>query len=304
MKHRTAAGPILVCLALWATGCASTPSSGGCQKVGGPLRNVSGMALASHEVSPQGAATSQFLVVHDNKAAGQPRVGAVDVGPSVRYRPLAWPRGGEPPADLEAIASVPGTPGSFLALTSTGRLLHLRFSGGGAIDVLHESQLPGLPESANLEGFAVQSVGGEGVALWADRGDGDRPAVLYWGVYDPVADVVTPQGRQPIKVSFPPGGHTRHVTDLKVDRDGTLWGAAASDPGDAGPFESAFYRLGTVSADDGRATFVPDASPRPLWTTTRKVEALELLPGAAGLVYFGADDETAGGWLYVGRRQP
>jgi hypothetical protein len=303
VKLRTAAGPILASLALLATGCASAPSAGGWQKVGGPLRNVSGMALASHVVSPRGAATSQFLVVHDNKGPGEPRVGAVDVGRSVRYRPIPWPWGGEPPVDLEAVTAVPGTPGSFLALTSGGRLLHLRY-GGGAIGVLHESQLPELTEAANLEAFAVQRLGGDTVALWADRGDGDTPAVLYWGLYDPVADVVTPQGKREVKVPFPAGSHTRHVSDLKLDPDGTVWGTAASDPGDSGPFEAAFYRLGTVSVDRGRARFAPLDAPRPLWTTRRKVEALELLPGEAGLVYFGADDESAGGWVYVGRRRP
>lgn len=307
MRPNIAAGAILVSLALAATGCASAPEPGGWQKIGGPLRNVSGMALVFHGPQKVGANTPRFLVVHDNKNAGEPRVGLVNVGgPAplrpVAYTPLRW-HGAELPIDLEAICQVPGTPGSYLAATSAGKLLHLRESGGG-IDVLHESILPGLKKLPEIEGFAVQSVGGETVAVWAARGQGDEPGVVYYGTYDPVADVVKLAGKADVKVPFPAGPHTRHVSDLRIDRAGVVWGTAASDPpGDRGPFESALYELGTIGLKGGKVAFDPNPQPAPRWKTTRKVEAFELMPGDEGLVYFGADDELAGGWVYIGRRR-
>lgn len=304
MKPTRAAAPILACV-LIAAGCSAPASRGGWQKIGGPLRNVSGMALVSSEPQKAAPHTPHFLVVHDNKNTGEPRVGLVHVGgsssmPPVTYKPLAW-RGERPPADLEAICPVPRTPGSFLAMTSAGRLLHLRVSQDG-VEVLHNSVLPGLKKQPNLEGFAVQSVDGEMIAAWAERGDGDEPGIMYYGTYDPVGDVVTLSGKKKVKVPFPASPHTRHVSDLRIDRDGVVWATAASDPGDQGPFESALYELGTMRAEGGSVAFEPNDDLVPRWTTKRKVEALELLPGDERMVYFGADDEAAGGWVYIGRR--
>ena len=305
MRTTPAAAPILASLFL-AAGCATSPAPrGGWQQIGGPLRNVSGMALASGGPQEAAPATPHFLVVHDNKNPGEPRAGLVTVGgrspaPPVAYRPLPW-RAEEVPADLEAVCPVPGTPGSFLAMTSAGRLLHLRTSGDG-VDVLHASVLPGLKSSPNLEGFAVQSVGGATVAAWAERGSGDEPGVLYFGTYDPVADVVALAGSVEVSVPYPAGANTRHVSDLRIDPGGVVWATAASDPGDQGPFESALYELGTLRAEQGAPAFEPNPRLTPRWKTNRKVEALELLPGDNGLVYFGADDESAGGWVYVGHR--
>ena len=308
MNVKTAAASIFACTLISFGGCTvSSEPVGGWQKIGGPLRNVSGMALVSHEPpTPQRPRhnTSHFLVVHDNKSPTEPRVGLVTVdGPlpfPVVYSPLRW-RHQDLPADLEAVCPVPRTPGSFLAMTSAGRLLHLRLSDGG-VDVLHDSVLPGLKKTPNLEGFAVQSLGGQTVAAWAERGDGDEPGVLYFGTYDPVADAVTLAGRGKVTVPFPATPDTRHVSDLRIDETGAVWATAASDPGDRGPFRSALYELGTLRAADGRVTFEPNGNLAPRWTTNRKIEALELLPGEQGLVYFGADDEAAGGWVYIGRR--
>jgi hypothetical protein len=261
------------------------------------------MALASQQFTPDGATTSQFLVVHDNKATGEPRIGVAIVDDSVRYRPLAWPPNVSPPADLEAICALPGTPGSFLALTSAGRLMHLRYSGDDSLAVLHESSLPGLRRSPKLEAFAVQALADQTVAVWAERGGGEKPGILYWGTYDPVADVVSLGGTANVPVPFPAGKNTRHITDLRLDRDGVMWGTAASDPDDGRAYEAAFYRLGTITMNGDHPGFTAEEPPRRLWTTTHKVEAMELMPGLPGQVYFGADDESAGGWIYVGKRR-
>ncbi len=44
--------------------------------------------------------------------------------------------------------------------------------------------------------------------------------------------------------------NVRHVSDLKVDPAGVLFIAAATDPGDDGPFQSAVYVAGVFDVDD------------------------------------------------------
>jgi hypothetical protein len=303
VRPTSAAQRLIFCLPLLAIGCTAPQSAW--QKIGGPLQNVSGMALVSVEGSVE-PRRIEFLVVHDNKGADEPHAGSVLVHSArrVTYRALPWPEAFEPPVDLEAVCPLPETPGSFLAMTSAGRLLHLRYGGRGgdeALEVLHESTLPGLKEQPNLEGFAVQSLGGRSVAVWAERGDGRKPATLYWGTYDAVADNVTLAGKAEVAAPYPSGMYTRHVTDLRLDEGGVVWGAAASDPGDKGPFTSALYALGSLHVQGDAVVFQANRAPTRLWKTDRKVEALEMVPGTAGRIYLGADDEAAGGWLFVGR---
>jgi hypothetical protein len=38
-----------------------------------------------------------------------------------------------------------------------------------------------------------------------------------------------------------------------------------------------------------------------LWTFPKKVEAIELVPGPGGHIYFGSDDEKQGGWVCRGQ---
>ena len=303
----TAAAATILCLACFATGCASAPPAAAGRKLGGPLRNVSGMALVLRVPEKVGPDSLVFLVAHDNKNPGEPRLGTVRVhsgSPPLSYEPLSWPAGAEPPVDLEAICPVPTTRGSYLAMTSAGRLLHLRVAGRDVPACSTSRSCRDSESLPNLEGFALRILDGITVAAWAERGNGDEPAVLYWGTYDPVADVVTLVDKVDVKVPFPATATTRHISDLRVDAGGVVWGTAASDPGDAGPYQSAFYELGMMRVDGGKVTFSPSPELTPRWKTNRKVEALELLPGDEGLVYFGADDENAGGWLYTGRRRP
>ena len=273
------------------------------QQVGGPLRNVSGMALVDTGDASPGV---EFLVVHDNKAPAEPHIGAVVYGgqKGLQYRALTWPANSATPVDLEAICALTGKPGSYLALTSAGRLLHLRFTGRRALEVVHESTLPGLEQRANIEAFAVQKIGTRTVAVWAERGDGQKPATLYWGTYNEVSGSVTLEDQVTVRVPYPSGHNTRHVTDLQLDGAGVVWSAAAIDPGNKGPFVSAVYAIGTVRVEGESVKFQPNRRPTRLWTFARKVEALELRPGADGRMYFGSDDEDAGGWLYVGPPEP
>ena len=113
---------------------AYTASHPGWRHVGGPLYNVSGMAYVG--VDP-GRGGEQFLVVHDNKKPGEPHAGIVTLRTGkARYTRLRWPDRAGMPVDLEAISPLPDAPGRFLALESGGRLFHLRYAGGGLLEVL------------------------------------------------------------------------------------------------------------------------------------------------------------------------
>src|SRR4051812_6011441 len=213
-------------LLLFATGCGSAPP--GWMKVGGPLYNVGGMAYAGED---PGRGGEQFVVVHDNKKPDEPHIGLVTLrGDKARYRKLRWPAGGggaAAPGDLESVTSVPDAPGRFLALESSGRLFHVRYAGGDAVEVLHVTRLPDVSRGANFEGFCVQKIDGRLIAAWAHRGQGDQPAVLSWGAYDLPNDAMTKQGSAEIRVPFPRGKDARPISDLRVDPGGTVWVASA-----------------------------------------------------------------------------
>ena len=61
--------------------------------------------------------TDGFLVVHDNKSKGQPRISFINKENTIR--PLVWPSD-TPPFDLEAIHIIPGASNEFLVMESGG----------------------------------------------------------------------------------------------------------------------------------------------------------------------------------------
>jgi hypothetical protein len=262
----------------------------------GILYAVSGMAL----LQQQGDRT-EFLVVHDNKWIDEPRLGVVTaVDGKVTYRALAWPKGANYPVDLESISAVPEQTGQFLALTSGGRLFWLGVANGKVV-VRATFMLPELPREANLEGFSAQRLGDRLVAVWGHRGAGVQPGILFWGLLDLENKQITAVSKTNLTVPFPSPSdrNTRHISDLKLDVDGVVWGAAANDPGDDGPFVSAIYTLGVLRVLQPQTLqFEPDTHLTRLWTFQKKVEALELVPGPQGAIAFGTDDENNGGWLY------
>jgi hypothetical protein len=290
---------VAVCFsALMAVLSASRPGSAAeWIKVGeGKLRGISGIALLSRQ-----AERTDFLVVHDNKDAGEPRLGVLIASPArVEYRVLAWPGDGNPPVDLEAISSVPGEPGNFLAVTSRGQVFRLAVSGT-EVTILGDFLLPDLPPQANIEGFSVQKLGFRLVAAWGHRGSGLSCGRLFWGWLDLPNKSITDVSTADIAVPFPSPSdpNTRHITDLKLDSNGVLWASATNDPGDSGPFISAVYTLGALSAPEARTIrFEPNPDLTRLWVFPKKVEGLELVPGPSGAIAFGSDDEDDGGWIF------
>ncbi|MFB2981143.1 hypothetical protein [Microseira sp. BLCC-F43] len=265
---------------------------------GGILFGISGMALVkqqSHEMD--------FLIVHDNKGKNEGRLGFITIKGEAQpeYVALTWPSNVELPGDLEAIASVPGTVNAFMALSSSGKVYHIRFNNNKTISVLQVFTLPGITPTTNLEGFTLQAIEGNLVAIWAHRGGGEEAATIYWGKFNLNTYQITQTSSANLKVPLPTGSNLRHISDLKVDKAGILFIASVTDPGNDGPFESAVYTAGAFAVGGNAINFRSNPDLVPLYHDNyRKIEAIELVPGAAGGVIFGTDDENLGSSVNFG----
>ncbi|MFH8344789.1 hypothetical protein [Streptomyces sp. NPDC018045] len=284
---------------LVATGSATARPSGRpvpWQQVGDDITSgVSGLAV----VPGSRAGRTDLLVARDNKKPGENRLATIRLRPGdrPRVRPLAW-EGGETPTDLEALDAVPGRPGEYVALASDGTGYHLRLNADRSVArTLGTFTVPGASEDDDYEGFALSHQAGRLVAVWADRGRDSRPATLRAARLDLARHTVSAPVAATFRAPYP-AAHVRHVSDLKVGASGALSVSSASDPGDDGPFDSALYDAGTVSADRrGTVRLSVRKDPKPLGRYVgHKIEALACLPHSRQGV-LGTDDENAGGAL-------
>jgi len=280
---------------------------GGCSTARPPesvlsVTDKSKLAISGMSVVTASADRIEFLVVHDNKLPGEPRVSKLNlIAGKPELQPLDWPASAGWPVDLEALAAVPGRPGRYLAMTSFGEVWPIAFDQG-KLAVDKPFKIPGLAPKTNLEGLSLQSLDGKLIAIWGHRGDGPSPGVLYWGAIDPDKGVVEPAGSAEILVPYP-SGPVRHISDLKLDAAGTVWATAASDPGDDGPFESAVYLLGCVrTGGNSGPAFVAQPQLVRIRAARVKFEAMELVPGPHGGLFLGSDDESAGAVLVIPQR--
>jgi hypothetical protein len=244
----------------------------------------------------------KFLIVHDNKTDYPERLAIVSIPPQGQpeYCPLKWSQQTELPTDLEGLVAVPGnnSPPRFMASTSTGRVYDFTLdTAHETIEIIQTFDLPEIPAGSNFEGFALAQIHGKRVVAWAHRGEGEDPAILYWGELNLEGGVISPAGRIEVRVPVPIG-NPRHISDLKIDRAGRVWIGAATDPGDEGPFESAIYIAGRFKIEDETIAFQPEPTLTPLARYPgHKIEAIELLPESGGDRIFGTDDENFGGFL-------
>lgn len=271
---------------------------------GGILGGLSDLALVEHNKT-----RSVFLCVHDNKNPSEPRVGLVIVPPThedpVEYRTVDWKF--DPEAiDLESVAHFPGRPLEFIALISRGIVFHLKLSADWkTLETLGRFTVPKIPASPNFEGLSVQQIGSHMVIAWADRGDAARAGTLFWGEFrfqagKPLQHRYEVRGVKQVGVLVPwPVKNVRHISEMKIDETGTTFIAAASDPGDDGPFLSAIYLAGVFHYE--KDEFVFHLHPRMLRIRSiydHKIEAMELVPGDGGVI-LGTDDENFGGWVSI-----
>lgn len=254
-------------------------------------RNVSGLAPVPGPGEPR------FLVVHDNKLPNEERLALVTLGSSQRYTPVPWPAGYALPIDLEAISAIPGSPRLYLTATSAGSISLLELTGD-RVTLRAAATLPSRPGLPNFEGLSVQRIGTALVVAWGHRGAGPEAGRLYWGVLDLETLAVREVAIADVRVPFPSARNpnTRHISDLRVARDGRVLITSASDPGDDGPYASAMYDVGTLAAAGGRVVLRRTSTLMPLHRVNRKLEALELTANDTQIV-FGTDDEHGGGAL-------
>ena len=268
----------------------------------GKRKGISGLAW----VKQQGK-VCQFLAVHDNKGdLNEPRLAllGVPVQGSVQYQSLSWPPDHPLPVDLEALTYVPDAPTEYMAVTSRGQIYHLQMdTPTNALNILRTLQVPAHSQPTNIEGFALQRIQDQTIAVWAHRGEGSEPAVLFWGTYNPQTSEIRAVGSTPLQVPWP-SDQVRHISDLKVDPGGLLYITAASDPGDLGPFQSATYAAGSfyfkqsTPGSKNKLKFQNPSALVPLYRFNfNKVEALELIPGKSGSVVLASDDEKFGSAL-------
>lgn len=260
----------------------------------GKTKGISGLATL-----PTSDAGRSFLVVHDNKKPDQVRVATVTVSGNQppRYAPLTW-LGDDLPVDLEALAAIPDTPGTYIALTSKGAAFHIRYDAEKkGVTVLKRFDLPNAGDKTEFEGFDLHRFGDTLLAVWADRGDTKTPGMLYWATLDLKTFTFGNRFSAPVSVPFPTT-ETRPISDLRIDAGGTVFVTASRDPGDEGPFESALYTVGSFHKTDDDVDFTANPAPIRLRVfADHKIEALELVPGPTGGIVFGTDDEDFGGWL-------
>jgi hypothetical protein len=284
-KYLSAAAVFLVALSTSTFSQQWRPVSGSRQA------NISGMALIGYDQK----ATS-ILVVHDNKKKEQLHATIITIvgNDTPLYTPLKW-LGDDIPVDLEAVSALPGRSGQFIAFTAAGRAFHIRVdSKSASVDVIRSVDVPMIPKDGDFEAFDVQSVGGNLIAVWAERGSSKKPATIFWGRFDPDNGKISETGWQQYDVPFPTEADVRHVSDIKVDASGGVFVTAASDPGNDGPFASAAYFAGVIRAGEkGKIEFAVSPAKAPLFRFEyHKVEAFEIVPGR-GMV-FGTDDENLG----------
>jgi hypothetical protein len=259
--------------------------------------NISGMALLAYD----GQRTS-FLIVNDNKKKEQNHAAIVSVEGrnAPKYTPLKW-LGDDIPTDLEAVSSVPELQNNFMAFTAAGRVFHIEINlKDSTVKVLKSFDVPQIPPESDFEGFCLQKVNGVLLAIWADRGLDAKPAQIFWSKFDLQKYAFTQTASIMLKVPFPIG-NMRHISDVKADQSGAVFISSAADPGNDGPFVSAFYFAGTFDVSNSqKIIFNQTPAFTRLYTFDyHKVEGFEFVPGADGGIAFGTDDENLGSAIYL-----
>lgn len=197
--------------------------------------------------------------------------------------------------DLEAITPGKGR-GNYLAVEGSSfgenkaRLFELSVNSKGG-EARKSHVLPDFGQE--VEGLATrQNKDGSQTVLFGGRGDDNGQSTIFWGSLTEDGLRFTPDGLKGQKVDSPHlGPGQRSIADMAVDREGQLWGTAAVDNGDEGPFDSQVYRLGSVTSEADRP-FQANASSGVQLAGT-KAEAIAFTSDGKFLV--GSDNESFGG---------
>jgi len=274
----------------------------GCQSDHLPIDERWMYVSGKRELSVSGIATTTsedtYLVVHDNKKKGQLRAGLVNLSADSLYRGLGWPVK-DLPIDLEALTNISGMEDQYIAMGSWGFCYWLALDlSTNRLKLIKEFRIPGSGPPLNLESLVLWFAGNSWYISWAHRGSVKEPSILFWGSIDLFSEVVTIQKEDSIFVSVPwPILDKRHMSDMDLDRDGILWAAATSDPGDDGPYQSGIYKIGKFQKQNGKMEFlIADSFPKQFVFQQNKVEALTI---AGNKMVFATDDENLGAAINI-----
>ena len=274
----------------------------GCQSNHLPIDERWMYVSGKRELSVSGIATTTsedtYLVVHDNKKKGQLRAGLVNLLADSLYRGLGWPVK-DLPIDLEALTNISGMEDQYIAMGSWGFCYWLALDlSTNRLKLIKEFRIPGSGPPLNLESLVLWFAGNSWYISWAHRGSVKEPSILFWGSIDLFSEVVTIQKEDSIFVSVPwPILDKRHMSDMDLDRDGILWAAATSDPGDDGPFQSGIYKIGKFQKQNGKMEFlIADSFSKQFVFQRNKVEALTI---AGNKMVFATDDENLGAAINI-----
>ncbi|MFE1777141.1 esterase-like activity of phytase family protein [Streptomyces sp. NPDC059008] len=277
---------------------------------------ISGLAL-------EGGGGSSLIAVRDNKEykgsdAGS-RVARLKVGDgefkasdgpcedgskgTEDVQELSWPDA-EKPQDLEAIDSVPGQDGHYVALESKGRVYHFSVEGNTVKVLGNPADLPNVSPGDNYESFALVKHSDGIFAVWATRGQDGTPSKIRTAKAELDASESIKIDSESVKEvsfsapasSFEEGkGEVRHVSDLKIVNDGAVLLSSAQDPNNNdGPFASVVFNAGKFP-DGGDLAISEEPTILGKFTTgeSRKIEAVVNL--SEGRQIWGTDDEGSGG---------
>ena len=270
---------------------------------------------------------TSFLAVHDNLVYEDGRrltLIRVEAGVAPTFSQVTvdnWVDPGGQSSDLESICAIPSRPNHFILAeagyweTQYGRLFHIHLDAQLLrATVLGATKLPMFrdnnPEQTGdqFEGLECADAGEDSILLLlGERGGSDSYPMgrLRWGELNLATYALsfTPYGEQGIELNAPgrwtDSNENRDISALHLDPDGTLWAAAAEDPGDLGPFHSVIYQIGNIRTDLEDPIEINQTID--IWNEVPgfKIEALSgpstAIPGST--LSFGTEDELHGGVL-------
>ena len=217
--------------------------------------------------------TDGFLVVHDNKSKGQPRISFINKENTIHI--------------------IPGASNEFLVMESGGVCYRVMVKPESKeISIINKFILPKVSKIMNLEGMTLVKSKKYFKIAYGDRGSDDRRSTLFIGDYEPSNNSITNINSYVIDLPEPES-FKRNIADLVFDAGGVLWSAATSDPGDDGPFETRIYKIGQISRS---GVFSKFQSPKAIkGFSDQKVEAMTNF--SSGLILM-TDNENFGSSSY------
>ena len=253
-----------------------------------------------------------FLVAHDVRAdekEGQlPRLSLVatpldETGIQINPVTAEFP---ETANDLESIARLPGRDAALLVESNadgkdpTPSIYLATWDDDLKMQIDAQVPWPKTPEPlVNVEASAVFSANDQDWFLYAERAEDLGKTQIHMTKLKVGSDQSVTFGSQWQSVSFTPPvpQGARPATAMDISTNGNVYVAAAVDPGDVGPFDSAVYRAAKLSTQDNTVKLAGVRSPKPIGRSNGlKIEALALIDGKQPL-FFGDDDEDYGGLL-------